>query len=131
MSNKTTYGMSITKLKRHKETTGVQKIQEFFKTHKDMAFRMSEIEKIFKNKLTIFAVRGAIKKLYDTRILNKKQFLQNKTYYFWNKEREQRMKKLEKLKTPRKSDKPTKVSFIGTEITRKPKKITFTKKKTK
>lgn len=98
MNTKNTYGMNITKLKRHKEVTGLQKIENFFRRNKTKAFRGYEIEKIFQGKLTRYIIRNSIRKLYARHILDKKQFMSNKTYYFWNEKKEKESDKKWKMK---------------------------------
>lgn len=104
-----TYGMDVKKLQRSKETTAVQKIEEFFKRKKDKAYRGCELEKIF-NEHKKTTVRNAIRVLHERGLTIKKQLGANKTFYFWNTIFEKS---------------PKKVSFVGTEIIRRPKKVTF------
>lgn len=116
-----TYGVDITKLKRSKETTGIIKVEMFFKKHSNKAYRSVELEEIFKNKMSKYVVRNAVRKLYREGKLIKKQISQAKSFYYWNMVFEKKDNKIKKAW----GKSPKKVSFVGTEIIRKPKKITF------
>lgn len=108
-----TYGIDITKLKRSKETTGIIKVEMFFKKHSNKAYRSVELEEIFKNKMSKYVVRNAVRKLYREGKLMKKKISQAKSFYYWNTVFEKQNNKNEKA------------------WGKSPKKITFTKKKTK
>ena len=109
MVSKNEIGMSIKELKTSNEKTGVEQIQAYFKAHKDKAFRCCEIEKLFIKILSKYAVRGAIKRTFDLGLLKKRQFCNNKTFYYWSGDKKEETIKEKQWSKPRK---PIKVDFM-------------------
>jgi len=80
-------GIEIKKITKLKNNIDI--IKDFFRRHKNKAFRSVELVKKF-NWMNKNTVRSGVVTLYNMGYLDKKQVSQNKTYYFWNRKNERK-----------------------------------------